>query len=130
VILVDTSAWYALLDEDDVNHGHAVDRWHTILDEHALLTHTYVVLETSALVQRRLGMAAVDQLHDGLLPVALLATIDRATHRRAVSGWRRAGNRRLSLVDVTSFTIMRDEGITMALAFDDDFVGAGFTLYG
>ena len=78
MILVDTSAWYALLDEDDVNHGHAVDRWHTILDEHALLTHTYVVLETSALVQRRLGMAAVDQLHDGLLPVALLATIDRA----------------------------------------------------
>ena len=37
-----------------------------------------------------------------------------------------AGRRNVSLVDWTSFELMRAKGITNALAFDDDFDERGF----
>ncbi len=37
-----------------------------------------------------------------------------------------AGNRSLSLVDWTSFELMRDEGLNQAFAFDDVFNRQGF----
>ena len=39
-----------------------------------------------------------------------------------------AGRRRLSLVDCTSFEIMRRHGITAALSLDADFAQQGFRL--
>ena len=79
-VLVDTSALYALLDEDDVNHGSAVRGWTHLLATELPTTHNYVVVETSALVQRRLGMAAVERLHRGLLPVVRVTMVDTSTH--------------------------------------------------
>ncbi len=40
-----------------------------------------------------------------------------------------AGRRRLSLVDCTSFEVMRRHGIEEALALDDDFARQGFGLH-
>ena len=130
MIMVDTSAWYALLDEDDANHSSAVESWHSILDDSALVTHAYVVVETSALVQRRLGAAAAAQLHQRLLPAAELVVMDETTHHRSVDRWLAAGSRDLSLVDVTSFVMMERRGIDSAFAYDADFPAAGFTLVG
>ena len=128
-ILVDTSALYALLDEDDANHDSAVRGWTRLLATELPTTHTYVVVETSALVQRRLGMAAVEQLHRGLLPVVRITTVDASTHGRAVERWRTERLRKLSLVDVTSFVVMRDQGLADAFAYDDDFPREGFSLW-
>jgi len=127
-IFVDTSALYALLDEDDRNHRKAADLWAATVPTAYLATHAYVVIETSALVQRRLGMGAVGQLHDGLLAAVETAPIDLTTHHVAVTRWLGSGVRHLSLVDVTSFVFMSQAGIDRALAFDDDFIDAGFEL--
>jgi predicted nucleic acid-binding protein len=40
------------------------------------------------------------------------------------------GKRGLSLVDCTSFVLMRRLGVETALAFDEDFRGEGFRVYG
>jgi predicted nucleic acid-binding protein len=39
-------------------------------------------------------------------------------------------DRQVSLVDWTSFVLMRRRGTSEAFAFDDDFTRQGFTLFG
>jgi predicted nucleic acid-binding protein len=59
-VFIDTSAFYALLDRDDANHQRAKDVWTNLLkNENTLLTSNYVLVETFALVQHRLGIEAV-----------------------------------------------------------------------
>lgn len=55
--------------------------------------------------------------------------ISSADHLRAVGILEERARRGLSLVDCTSFVVMRQYGVTEALAFDSDFVQEGFTLY-
>ncbi len=129
VTFVDTSAWYALLDEDDDNHASAVQRWRRLLEDDDVITHTYVVVESSALLQRRLGLPAAARFHRSLLAVANLVPIDARTHDRAVERWLNGATRQLSLVDVTSFVAMEDRGIDVAFAYDRRFAAEGFRTY-
>ena len=130
-ILVDTSALVAALNVGDQHHGHAVMAWTRLLEgiksrEYSGVTHYGVVLEANALVKRRLGMDAALELHDGLLAALDLEWVDRILHRAAVTAMLAAGHRRVSLVDWTSFELMRAKGIRYALAFDSDFERRGF----
>lgn len=59
-VFIDTSAFLAVLDESDINHAAAKTFWNkTISGEDLLLCHNYILVETSALVLRRLGMEAI-----------------------------------------------------------------------
>ena len=127
-VVVDTSALYAVLDRDDVNHAAAAAEYANLLDRAELLTHSYVVVETSALVQRRLGMEAVRAMTDDLLPACDLVWVDEPLHRAATAALVAAADRDVSLVDWTSFELMRQRGVSEAFAFDDDFAKQGFTL--
>ncbi len=133
-VLVDTSALYALLDRDDTVHQDAAAGWDRLLEgiedgRLAALTHHGVVVESSALVQRRLGMSALRDLHDDLLDVIQVVRPDEALHTRAVSAMLAAGRRDVSLADWTSFELMRKCSVELALAFDRDFADQGFTLF-
>ncbi len=125
---VDTSALYAVLDRDDANHASAAAMFSTLLDRDTLVTHSYVVVETSALVQRRLGTEALRALHDDVLPALELSFVDESLHGAAVSAMLASGKRGVSLVDWASFELMRRLGVREAFAFDDDFVQQGFSL--
>ena len=134
-VFVDTSALYAVLDADDAHHPAARAGWDRLLDALAdttaeAVTHGSVVVETSALVQRRLGLPALRALHDEVLPLLAITWVADDLHRRAVAALLAAGRRDVSLVDWTSFQHMRDAGITTAFAFDDDFAAQGFSAWG
>ena len=59
-VFVDTSALYALLDADDRCHHVAAAAFsHMFPDKTWMLTSSYVVLQTLALLQTRLGLSAV-----------------------------------------------------------------------
>lgn len=122
---VDTSALCALLDRDHRNHRAAARGSPSLLEE-GLLTHSYVAVETSALVHRRLGPAATRALLADLLSPMELASVDADLHRAAVSAFLAAVRRRVSLVDWVSFEMMRRSGIDRAFAFDADFEAQGF----
>ena len=81
------------------------------------------------ITEARCGGAAVEQLHRGLLPVVRITTVDDSTHGRAERRWLTERPRKLSLVDVTSFVVMRDQGLADAFAHDDDFAREGFSLW-
>lgn len=67
---VDTSALYALLDEDDQEHACAASWMRSAGAEPSrlLTTHTFVAVEAAALIHRRLGVEAVRSLLDGCSP--------------------------------------------------------------
>ena len=132
-VFVDTSALLAFLDADDESHPEAVSHWHRLLDgiaagEFQGVTHYGVVVETSALVQRRLGMDALERLHGVLLGALAVEWVDEVLHGRATAAMLGARHRRVSLVDWTSFELIRTGAIHYALAFDSDFDDRGFRL--
>jgi predicted nucleic acid-binding protein len=125
---VDTSALYALLDEDDRNHADAAG-WLAGSGRDAaeiLVSHSYVVVETAALVHRRLGATAVRVLFEAFIPILSVLYVDEELHHRATSGYLAALRRRPSFVDWVSFQMMRDQSLDQALVFDQDFVTEGF----
>lgn len=128
MVLVDTSALFALLDPDDAHHGPAAAFFADAASDTALVTHNYVVVEASALVRARLGAAASRALLSELVPVLEIAWIDEELHRAATSALLAAPRRQISLVDWTSFEIMRRRDIAVAFAFDRDFSAQGFRL--
>jgi predicted nucleic acid-binding protein len=126
VIFVDTSALLALLDRDDKFHARAVATIRSLGADDALLTHEYVLVETTSLAQRRLGPQAVRSLVDDLLPLVEIAWVDEPLHAEARQALLAAERRTVSLVDWVSFLVMRRHGVRRAFTFDQDFAVEGF----
>ena len=128
-VFVDTSALFALLVETDDNHRAACAAAPSLRDQDAgLVTSSFVVLETVTLLQARVGVAAVRIFHRDVLPLLNVAWIDEDLLHRAMSALLASSQRRISLTDWSSITLMRDRGIVHAFAFDDDFARQGFEL--
>jgi predicted nucleic acid-binding protein len=126
--LVDTSAFITLLDDADPRFGDAF-RWldDVVTDRtESLVTHSYVVVETIAVIQRRFGVVAVRTFVDHLLPVCTVRFVDEPLHERATAAYLAGLDRQVSFVDRVSFELMRNEGIAQAFAFDPDFSREGF----
>jgi len=122
VIFIDTSALYALLDADDANHAAASRAWQSWLhEETTFLSTNYVLVEAVALVQRRLGSAAVRELHENIVPVLQIEWIDATSHELAMRTMIASCHRGVSLVDAVSFEVMRRRGIPAAFTFDHHF---------
>lgn len=123
----DTSGLYALLDRDDQNHTVAKRCWLRLMDrEEPLLTTNYVLVETCALAQRRLGIEAVRVIEGDLSPVLRVEWIGQDTHSLATNALLTARRKTLSLVDCVSFIAMRRTGLQTAFAFDRHFREEGF----
>lgn len=128
-VFADTSALYSLLDRSDANHKRAVVAWTGLLNDYQrFLTSNYVLVESLALTQTRLGMDAVRLLQEDILPVINIHFVDREIHRSGISAVLSAGRRNLSFVDCVSFEIMRTFGIKSAFTFDPHFKEQGFTV--
>ena len=125
-VLVDTSALFALLDRRDAAHLVARDVFRSLEEREELVTHSYVLLEATALVHRRLGADGVRALNKLLLAVEITIWVDEVRHAAGVAALLEALPTPVSLVDFVSFNTMRELGLTTAFAFDADFERAGF----
>jgi len=124
---VDTPAIHAILDRSDANHETAKTCWFALLDSNeALFTTSYVVVESCALAQSRLGLEAVRSIGEELLPVMEIVWVDEPTHTTAMAALLAAQRRKLSLVDCVSFAVSRLRGSQVAFAFDRHFLEEGF----
>lgn len=126
---VDTSGLFALLDADDRRHADASAAWEILgASDAGLLTHNYVLLETCALLQARIGLAAVSALRDALLPMLSVEWVDQELHDLALGALIARGQRAISLVDQISFEVARRAGAQDVFGFDRHFDREGFTL--
>ena len=129
MIFLDTSAIYALASASDSNHGAARSRFAAILAEgEPIVTHNYVLVESLALLQHRLGLkhALAFERESRRFSVQWITP---EIHADALERWA-AGRRGISFVDQVSFLVMERLRIRRAFAFDDDFEAAGFELAG
>ncbi len=127
--LVDTSALVALLDGRDANHEAASGAWRQLLEQdEPIATTSYVLVETYALVQRRLGLDAVHTFTADFVPLLDVVWVDAELHNAAIAAVLAARRRDLSLVDCVSFEAMRQRHIESAFAFDPHFRTHGFRL--
>jgi uncharacterized protein len=129
VIFIDSSAIYSLLDVQEKNHRSAQQAWNELLRGDAvLLTTSYVLIETAALVQRRVGLDALRALQDEITPALTIDWISEDAHVRGVEATLFAARRGLSVVDCVSFRSMRAHHAATAFTFDDHFREQGFTV--
>ncbi len=126
-VFIDTSAFYALMDRSDRHHEEAGDIWTSFIEENPhLQTSNYVVVETLALLQNRLGFEAAELWHQDILSIVTVLWIDESAHNQAYSLWLGLGRRRLSFVDCTSFVTMRHHELGDVFGFDRHFSEQGF----
>jgi predicted nucleic acid-binding protein len=128
-VFVDTSAFYAVLDQDDDHHRKAAGTWADIIGQNfGLVTSNYVLLETVALLQSRIGIEAVRVLQNDVVPIVRVEFVTPELHAIGVAALLAASKRRLSLVDCISFEIVRGLGLGDVFAFDPHFRTYGFRM--
>src|SRR5262245_36001534 len=126
-VFVDTSAFLALVGPSDAHHAVASAAWETITQGgEQLIVTNYILVETLALVQRRFGLHIVRAMQQTVVPYLQAYWIDASTPALGVAALRAANRRQLSLVDCTSFQVMRQIGIDTVFAFDEHFAEQQF----
>ncbi|MBT1075478.1 type II toxin-antitoxin system VapC family toxin [Geobacter grbiciae] len=126
-VFIDTSGLLAVLDKDDLHHARASRAWREILSsDDILVTTNYVIVETIALTQHRLGVEASRAFQEEIVPVLHVRWVDSKLHNAAMAILLAVARRKLSLVDCVSFELMRMEGIVSAFTFDRHFKEQGF----
>jgi predicted nucleic acid-binding protein len=126
-VFVDTSAIYAFLVPEDDRHLEAKALFESLrAADPKLVCSSYVLQETVALLQARIGIPAVRTFQKTVAPAIEVEWITGTLYHRAMAALLAAGKREVSLTDWTSFEVMRDRGIEQAFAFDGDFEDQGF----
>jgi uncharacterized protein len=128
IVFADTSALYALLVRDDAMHARAKQCF-ARFSEHAvqLLSSSFVLVETLALLQRRVGLEAVRDFNARIAPLIEVLWVDGEWYNRAMQRLTLHQKRSLSLVDCLSFEVMDARAITVAFTFDKHFEENGFS---
>jgi len=130
MIFIDTSAIYALADRADPWHQAAKERFEGLLrGGERPLTHNYVLIESMALLQHRLGLDAAIQFGRDARAF-VIEWIGEKTHEKVLNSLRVVSRREVSFVDHVSFFVMRSRGVRVALAFDRHFEAEGFGIFG
>ena len=128
-VFVDTSGFYAALDGTDPFCQIAAQMFRRSESEGwQLVTTNYVVHETWALVQHRLGWNALEDFLNVLLPLCRIEFVDETLHELGSQRCRQARLRNFSLTDCISLESMKRLGITEAIARDNHFDRAGIQL--
>jgi predicted nucleic acid-binding protein len=128
---VDTSAFYALEDPDDHNHGAAVGiQGGMAAGKPELYTTNHVLDECVTLIGSRMGAQRAIRFARDVLSSRLMRIVrsDEQLEESALALYERFSDARLSFTDCLSFAAMRAAGIRIAFSFDRHFERAGFGL--
>lgn len=126
---MDTSAIPSLVNPEDEHHARAQKGFESLSSRQAgLFTSSYVLVETYALLARRMGLAAVQAFRSDLVPLCEVIWVDEMIHEAALDLLIEKRKRGLSLVDTTSFVVMRTRRVDEVFCFDPHFEDEGFSL--
>jgi len=128
-VFADSSALLALLNAADENHVRAERAFSSLRARQApLVTTSFVLVETYALIGRRLGLDALRSFRLDFAPLMDIVWVDEMLHNAGLDLLLARRQRRLSLVDAVSFVAMRQANVEEAFAFDPHFQQEGFSL--
>ncbi len=126
-VLVDTSAFFALRSASDLYHAGASLAYERLIDrEQELWTTSYTLVETVALMHRRLGFEAVLEFSEWRRRANLrVLWIDSGMHDEAWSRFMAEQGRGMSFVDWTTAVASRQMEDAPVFTFDKGFADAG-----
>jgi uncharacterized protein len=129
-VLVDASAYFALLDQDDANHAQALTISRRLIAEGwRLFTTSFVLAETHALLLNRLSQAIATRfLREMEHSPTTLVWVTPADVQRAKAIIYQYDDKDFSLTDATSFAVMERIRVSSAFTFDRHFAQYGFTV--
>lgn len=128
-VFADTSALLALLNDKDEHHAAAARAFRKLQARRSpLLTTSTVLVETYALLGRRLGVDAVRAFRTDFAPLLEVVWVDQTLHEAGLDLLLKQRRRQLSLVDAVSFVVMTQRRLDEAFAFDPHFEQEGFSL--
>ena len=129
MIFVDTSAWYAVEVEDDVNHEAACKFLSRIASgKHGVsITTDYILDETLTLLRSRRDLASASSFLDKISKSKSLRIfwINEDLFEKALNIFRKSDRKSWSFTDCTSFALMRELSVSEAFSFDNHFREAG-----
>ena len=124
-ILIDTSAFYALISATDSFHQRASETYERLVDrEQELWTTSYILVETMALVHRRLGFQVLSRFMASIERNVSVFWVESTVH---IEAWRRLTANQgsgLSFVDWTAALVSRVIGAHV-FTFDRAFADEG-----
>ena len=127
-VLVDTSAIYAFVSSGDRFHTQSREIYSELLERGDLLyTTSYVLVESSALIHRRLGFEPLMAFMESIQGVWETLWIYQSTHEQIWDRMKSRRGSRLSLVD-WSVVVSAEETRSTIFAFDSDFAQEGLTV--
>lgn len=119
-LYVDSSAWYAAIDRDDVDHVRAVAALDT---DEPMVSSDHVLLETWRLVAYRMSWTLADNFWESMLGgAAHLAIVGRGDLEVGLEARKRFADQAFSLAGCTSFAVMQRLRLDRVATFDDDFL--------
>ena len=126
--LVDSAAYFALLDHDDANHAQALTiRDRLIAERWRLFTTSFILAETHAPLLNRLSQdIATRFLRDMEQSPTTLVWVTPADVQRAKAIIYQYTDKDFSLTDATSFAVMERIRVPSAFTFDRHFAQYGF----
>ena len=129
-VLVDASAYFALLDQDDANHAQARTISHRLIAESwRLFTTSFVLAETHALLLNRLSQEVATRfLRDMAHSPTTLVWVTPADVERGKAIIDQYEDKDFSLTDATSFAVMERLRVPAAFTFDRHFAQYGLTV--
>ena len=124
-VLIDTSAFYAIVSDADIFHQRAVHTYTWLIDRRAeLYTTSYILLEATALIHRRLGFQTLTNFMDVVRDDVNVLWVDRRAHWRGWELLRERTGRALSFVVCVTIVVAQSMN-TKLFAFDEDFSREG-----
>jgi len=128
-VFLDTSALLALVHAGDSHHADVLAVLRRLERKAVpLVTHSYVLVETGALVRKRFGNAPFRQVAGVVERSATVSWVDARLHREAWDKAAGTGRDGPGLVDWVSFLVMRRLSIATAVTLDKHFRDEGFRI--
>lgn len=128
-IFADTSGLFALLVKNDYMHIRAEKNFEYFAENKIrLITSSFVLVETIALLQRRVSLEAVQDFYTRIYPLLEIIWVGEDLYTRSIQRLILFKTEDISLVDCLSFEIMEAQEITHAFTFDKHYEDQGFTI--
>ena len=128
-VLIDTSVLYAIYSAEDLFHLRASDGYRRLANTNQeLWTTSYVLVETAALMHRRLGFEVVAEFSNWLKePGVNVRWVDSSMHEAAWNQFMAEQGRGLSFVDWTIALASREMSAPV-FTFDGGFANQGVSV--
>ena len=131
MILIDTGAFYALIDKNDINHDSAKRFYKGIIAKETLCTSLPVLTESWMLVDARLGSYCANKLWlSASKGIFEILDIEREDLENALEIENKYDKSGFGFVDSTCFALCEKNGIKKVFTFDRKHFGIyspGFT---